>query len=174
MAFWMLTGQSIRIGNFSVLPHALVRRLVDASELWIHYSSSILKLKLPYTSVTVDRGTRYFGKSQMNFISLIIHGLQAISIHKEIAAVRLILFSFVAVGAIVFCILMVIGIRMFTDLAIPGWASYLVAIFTVILIQVIGLGLLFIFLILGNRSVFEFIPARDYLHFIDPSIKVHP
>lgn len=171
--FRLLTGLSLKAGNFSAVPHQFVRQLVKTSELWMHYSSSILKLKLPFSYIITDRGSRYVGHSKMNFVSFVLHGLQAIAIHRETAVVRIIFFCFSSIIVLVFAVLTVIGIRMFTDLAIPGWTSNLVGIFTIILLQIIALSLFFVFLVLGNRSVYEVIPSYDYLLFIKPCINVY-
>ena len=82
-------------------------------------------------------------------MTLVLHGLQAIAIHRERVGVRIIIFSLGSIILLLWAILTVVVIRMFTELAIPGWASNLVGIFTILLIQIIGLSLFFIFLVLG-------------------------
>ena len=172
-SFWLLTGLTLRAGNFSVIPQQFIKSLVNASELWMNYPSSILKLRIPYTFVAADRGSRYDGQSKMNYMALVVHGLQAIAIHGERVGVRIIIFCLMLIIALLSAILTVVIIRMFTEMAIPGWATNLIGIFTIILIQVIGLSLFFIFLVLGSRSIYEFIPSRDYLLFIDDAITVY-
>jgi hypothetical protein len=61
----------------------------------------------------------------------------------------------------------VVAVRLLTDLAIPGWASILSLTLAVLLSQIIGLALSFVFLILGSRSGAAFVPARDYHVFIE-------
>jgi hypothetical protein len=63
-------------------------------------------------------------------------------------------------------ILVVVIIRLVTDLAIPGWATNVVALLLIILIQAVTLSLFFIFLVLNNRNNASFLPERDYVHFI--------
>lgn len=173
ISFWLLTGSTLRVGNFSTIPKRFIRSLVNASELWMNYPSSILKLRLPYSHVPADRGSRYDGQSKMSFMTLVLHGLQAIAIHRERVGVRIIIFSLGSIIILLLAILTVVIIRMFTELAIPGWASNLVGIFTILLIQIVGLSLFFIFLVLGSRSIFEFIPSRDFPLFTDDAVTVY-
>jgi len=53
-----------------------------------------------------------------------------------------------------------------TDLAVPGWASYMVAILSVMGLNALVLMGMFVFLVLGGRNQAAFIPSRDYQHFV--------
>jgi glycosyltransferase involved in cell wall biosynthesis len=77
---YLCTGISVRVGNFSVIPSKLLRRLVVVSDLWNHYAASVIKARLPFETVDTRRGTRYAGESRMNFVALVVHGLSAISV----------------------------------------------------------------------------------------------
>ena len=55
----------------------------------------------------------------MNFASLVIHGLSAVSVYADIAMVRIIVAAAVLATAVVLSMLAVVAIRLFTDLAIP-------------------------------------------------------
>ncbi len=167
--FWVLTGTGMHFGNFSILPRAVVRRLVVSSELWMHYAGSIFKLKIPFKEISADRGERYTGESRMGLVGLILHGLQAIAIYREIACVRIILTCLAASLGLVIGIGVVVFLRVFTDLAIPGWASNVVSLFLIMIFQIMTLALFFIFLVLGSRSGVEMLPVRDYKLFIDPA-----
>lgn len=165
-AYRLLTGFDIRVGNFSVIPFEVIPRLLVVSEIWNHYAAGILKSKLPHFEIPTRRGYRYHGKSSMNFTSLVIHGLSAISVHGETVGVRLLMASFGLMGFLTAVLFTVIGVRFMTNLAIPGWASYLVvALFSVIL-QVFIISLSFIFLVLIGRNNTSFLPKRDYHHFV--------
>lgn len=93
ITYRLLTGLDIQVGNFSAIPFELLHRLVVVSEIWNHYAAGILKSKLPQVSIPTRRGHRYHGQSRMNFSTLIIHGLSAISVHGEIVGVRLLIAS---------------------------------------------------------------------------------
>ena len=42
----VLTGMSVREGNFSIMPRSALDRLITMSELWNHYAGAIFKAKL--------------------------------------------------------------------------------------------------------------------------------
>ena len=73
--FRLLTGRTIRFGNFVALSRRSVGRLIN-QETWVHFAASLMVSRLRIGTVETDRGTRYAGKSQMNFISLTLHGLR--------------------------------------------------------------------------------------------------
>lgn len=81
--FRLLTGAPLPYGNFSVVPHAMRRRLAAMPELWNHYAAALKKSGQPLVAVGVDRGTRLAGRSRMRFTSLVNHGLSAISVFSD-------------------------------------------------------------------------------------------
>jgi glycosyltransferase involved in cell wall biosynthesis len=162
----LLTGFDIQVGNFSVVPFGLLHRLVAVSEIWNHYAAGILKSKLPHTDVPTRRGYRYHGQSTMNFSSLVTHGLSAISVYGEIVGVRLLMASCVLIGVTIAGLFGVITIRLFTNLAIPGWTSYLVVALVSLILQAFIISLSFIFLVLTGRNSTSFLPNRDYHYFV--------
>jgi polyisoprenyl-phosphate glycosyltransferase len=161
-AFRILTGKRIAFGNFLVMPKPLLDKVVHYSEIWNHIAGGILKAGLPYSSIITHRGKRYAGKSKMNFHSLLIHGLGAIAVFIDVIASRLLIFSLVLIGFSLLVILAVIGIKSFTDYAIPGWTSTVVSAMLIILLQSFLLSLFTIFLYLSSQSQRKFIPALHY------------
>ena len=168
----ILTGRAIRIGNFSIVPRAILKRLVVVSEVWNHYAAGTIKARVPYIEVPTNRGNRLHGTPKMNFISLVTHGLSAISVHGDVVGVRLLIATTLLILFAVCGICVVVVIRLLTDLAIPGWATYVVALLLIILIQAVTLSLFFIFLVLSNRDNASFLPERDYVHFISRVVDI--
>jgi polyisoprenyl-phosphate glycosyltransferase len=168
----ILTGKAIRIGNFSIVPRRILQRLVVVSEVWNHYAAGAMKARVPYVEINTTRGKRLHGSPKMNFISLVTHGLSAISVNGDVAGVRLLVGTCVLIFLAFTGILAVVIIRLVTDLAIPGWATYVVALLLIILIQAVTLSLFFIFLVLNNRNNASFMPERDYVHFISRVVEV--
>lgn len=162
LMFRVLTGKKIAFGNFMVIPKSLVNKAVYYSEIWNHVAGGILKTGLPYTSIPVARGTRYAGKSKMNFHSLLMHGLGAIAVFIDVIASRLLIFSLVLIGISLITILVLVGIKTFTDKAIPGWTSTVGSAMLIILLQSFLLSLFTIFLYLSSQSQRKFIPAHHY------------
>lgn len=87
----ILTGKEISFGNFSLIPRSILHRLVVVSEIWIHYASGTIKSRLPFTQVNIPRNRRLVGKSQMNFVSLVSHGLSSIAIYGDVVGTRLLI-----------------------------------------------------------------------------------
>ena len=162
----LLTGLDIRVGNFSVIPFRVMHRLVVVSEIWNHYAAGILKSKLPHIDIPTRRGYRYHGQSKMNFATLVTHGLSAISVHGEMVGVRLLMASCGLIGFTTAALSTVIGIRLMTNLAIPGWTSYLVVALVSVILQAFIMSLSFIFLVLIGRNNTSFLPNRDHHYFV--------
>ena len=163
----MLTGRGVRVGNFSVVPRAHLDRLVAVSELWNHYAASVFRARLPVATTPIDRGYRIAGASRMNFTSLLAHGLSAISVFSDVVGLRLLVLA----GALVVIagggIVAAGCVRVFTDLAIPGWATNVAGILLVVILQALLMAVAFVFLILQSRNQTAFLPIRDYGYFVD-------
>jgi polyisoprenyl-phosphate glycosyltransferase len=163
----VLTGRSVRVGNFSVMPSGHVRRLVAVSELWSHYPAAVFKAALPNESVPVDRGHRIAGASKMNLVSLMAHGLSASAVFAEVMALRLLLATF-GLACLALCgVIAVLLVRFGTDLAIPGWATTTTGVLIIIFFQAFLMATVFVFVMLHGRSALGFLPIRDYAYFVD-------
>jgi len=170
----VMTGRKVRVGNFSVLPGHLLHRLVVVSELWNHYAAAVFKARLPFVTVPTARSDRLDGQSSMSYVSLVVHGLSAISVYSEVIGVRaltaaLALMLLSGVGIVV-----IVWIRVFSDLAIPGWATTGVGVLLVVLLQAVLFSTVFSFITLANRQGLSFLPARDYSYFVGRIVDVYP
>jgi hypothetical protein len=162
----VLTGRSYQVGNFSAIPTKFLARLSVISEGWNHYASSVLKARLPFEEIDTVRGKRLEGRSKMNFTSLVIHGLSAISVHSEVVGVRMLASTLILTLVSLVLVAVVAGVRFFTDRAIPGWATYVTAFLVVILLQSVTLSFFFSFIVLSGRENATFLPERDYHYFV--------
>jgi hypothetical protein len=162
----LLTGMSVRVGNFSVVPNPQLRRLVAVSELWNHYAAAVFKSRIPYKTVPTTRLPRLEGKPRMSFVALIVHGLSALAVHGEVVGVRLLIATGLAILAIVSALAAIIALRLTTDLGVPGWASTVGGVSLVLLTQGIMLTTIFVFFTLSSRVNVGFIPTRDYQFFV--------
>jgi polyisoprenyl-phosphate glycosyltransferase len=168
----MLTGRGIRFGNFSLLPREHINSIVAYPELWNHYAAAVLKARLPYTTIRADRGKRLRGKSQMNFVGLVIHGLSALFASYEIVSTRLLVGTAI-LGFTFFCLLLVVaGIRLFTHLAIPGWATFTGGLLFILVTQSIAALLTIIFSVMMSRNNLGFLPIRDYEYFVADCVQL--
>lgn len=165
--FHLLTGKVIAFGNFSFIPPDLLRKLAHVSEIWNNYPGGVIRSRLPYTAVPLERGRRLAGESKMNFVSLVLHGLSAVSVLIDTTAVRLVLFSVIMAVVSVLGISIVVGLRLFTDTTVPGWATYLVFSFLIVILQAFLISLLLVFIVLSYRTQAQFIPARQFQDFVE-------
>src|ERR1035441_6941387 len=169
----LMTGISVRVGNFSILPAAYLSTLVVMSELWNHYAAAVFRSGLLFTTIPIPRGYRITGTSRMNFVSLVVHGMSAISVFSDIVGVRMLIASMAGSLMAVLGVLAVVAIRLFTDRAVPGWATYTIGTLIVILIQFVAMATSFTFTMLSNRAALSFVPLRDCGVFVLESVEVY-
>ena len=166
LLFYALTGQPISFGNFCVMPIAAVRRLAHMPELWNNLAASIMRSRLSYTMVPTARGGRLAGRSKMNLVSLILHGLTAMSVHTDTIFVRILLVAAFVAAAAGLGIATVVGIRTATDLAIPGWATVAAGDLLIILLQTLVIVVVVTLTFLAGRSHRPFVPIVDCPPFV--------
>ena len=171
--FSLLTGREIAFGNFSLIPNSLLNRVAHLPEIWNHFAAGIMRANIPWTTVPTQRGNRYGGKSSMNFITLVIHGLSAISVYIEILTVRLMLFAMIVIMVGIISFFVMLYVKYLTPLAIPGWATSVAIGIVVIMFQAILLLAMLAFLSLNYRSSKLFIPAKDYQDYLLNLEKIH-
>jgi len=167
-----LTGVRVRVGNFSILPSAYLATLVAMSELWNHYAAAVFRSRLAFRMVPIPRGSRIAGSSKMNFVSLVSHGLSAISVFGDIVGVRLLIASLIGSMLAGLGIVTVGIIRIFTNRAIPGWATYATGALAIIMIQFITVAASFTFFVLSSRTDLGFVPLRDYTLFVEEAADI--
>jgi len=158
----LLTGRGVRVGNFSVIPRERLEGLVVVAELWNHYAAAVVRSRQPFVMVPTARAERLDGGSSMDFVSLVIHGLSAISVYGDVVFVRLVVFASVLAAAAVLGLGAVIAVRVFTSYAIPGWATISSGLLVLVLVQALMFIASLTFLGLGARQQAPFVPARDY------------
>ena len=169
----MLTGMSVRVGNFSILPSRYLGTLVVMSELWNHYAGAVFRSGLPFTTTPIPRGYRIAGKSKMNYVSLAAHGLSAISLFGDVVGVRLLAAS---VGGSLIAALGIFAVsatRTLTGQPIPSWALYAMGTLGIILIQLFTIATSFTLTVLSNRTNLSFVPLRDYEFFVADADEVY-
>jgi glycosyltransferase involved in cell wall biosynthesis len=171
--FRMMVGFNIDFGNFCLLPFKELDGLVYDPNLWNHFAATLLRSRRPLTRLSIDRGRRYDGTSKMNFTGLVIHGLSALSVYFDIIITRILIATGLALTVALVGILIVVGIVLFTDLAIPGWATSAVGFLVVIILQMVLFSGLSIFVLLYTRTHQLVVPARDMLHLINRQDVLH-
>ncbi|MDP5092853.1 MAG: glycosyltransferase [Polaribacter sp.] len=171
--FKLFTGQKISFGNFSVIPEALLSKVVHQNNIWNHFSGGVIQSKIPFDKVLLDRGKRFHGASKMNFYNLTIHGLSSISVYFDFLSLRILKFTLYGILLCAISIFYILYQKIFTDNAIPGWASSLTLILTGIMLQLFTVTLIVLLLQLSSRkniavpnskTYVDFIESKDYYH----------
>jgi hypothetical protein len=163
----VLTGIPVRVGNFSALPAVQVRRLVTVSDLWNHYAASVVQARLPVVRVPTRRARRIAGRSRMSAVGLVVHGLSAMSVFSDRIGVRLLLATLGAAALVLAALVAALVVRFATPLAIPGWTTTAVGLLAVLLVQLAGLVLVFVFVVLAGRQGTSMVPIRDYRPYVE-------
>jgi glycosyltransferase involved in cell wall biosynthesis len=165
--FYFLTGQKISFGNFSLIPKNLLGKVVHQNNIWNHYSGGIIQSKIPFDKILLDRGTRYKGVSKMNFNSLIIHGLSSIAVYFDFLSLRILRFSLYGIAVCFLSVMYILFQKIFTQSAIPGWASSLILIISGIILQLFSVTLIVLLLQLSSRKHINAPNPKIYLDFIE-------
>lgn len=163
----LLTGISVQVGNFSVVPYGLLDRLVVVSDLWNHYAAAVFQSRLPFRMVPTQRGRRLSGSSSMNLVSLVGHGLSAIAVFADRVGVRVLLAAISALIVTVLGIAAIVGRSIIAHEAPSMWVLVAAVAVLVVVLQTIATASLFVLQVLFSRGGAAFIPARDYQFFVD-------
>jgi hypothetical protein len=168
-----LTGIRVRVGNFSVVPCSRLPALVTLPAMWNHYAAAVFHSRLPFMTIPTSRGVRYSGSSKMNYLSLMMHGLHAISVFSDVVAVRLLL---VVLGLACTCAAVLVPIllqQMWANAAAPAWALYGWGVLLILLLLTVGCFSVVLNL-MSQRNSLDFIPIRDYGYFVADVVRLAP
>jgi hypothetical protein len=161
-----LTGYRVRVGNYSAIPAGALSRLVVISEMWNHYAAAVFNARIGYVSVPTARGRRLGGASHMNFISLVVHGLSALSVYSHIIGVRLL----VVTGALIVIdgvgLLAILVLRVASVAPLPQWVPYIAGTLFLLLFQAVAAAVFFVFILLAGRQGASVVPLRDFGYFV--------
>lgn len=125
LLFRVVAGRSISFGNYSMIDRRVLGAVLDRS--FVHYAAFLSKQPVPSRVIMRDRRRRLDGRSKMGFDDLGIHAFKALIEYSDRAlAMFLKAFLYLAVFFLL-SVLSIVAIKIFTDLAIPGWASNLSA-----------------------------------------------
>lgn len=167
-----LTGESVRVGNFCAVPGPLLRGLVAVSDLWNHFAASVFHSRIPFTTVPADRGRRYAGRSQMDFVALVTHGLSAMSVFGDRVGVRLLLITLALTLGAIAAALMAVGWHLAAAVPMPGWFPYAGVALVMLIFLSVATSLAFVFIILSGRGSLGFLPLRDYGHYVSHVVSI--
>jgi len=146
--------------------------LVTVPEMWNHYAAAVFQSRLPFTMISTERGARYSGSSKMNYLSLIMHGLHAISVFSALVAVRLLLAVF-ALSCV--CGAFLLGVSSRPGVRLQGWLWRFLRLGRVRVAAAPHPGLLFARAqpaLSAEHSQLH--PVRDYIYFVESLFRSNP
>jgi hypothetical protein len=152
----LLVGRSIEVGSFSALPRRVLAGLVVMPQLWNHYAAAIMVSRTRWISIPTERGERIRGRSALDFVSLVVHGVSALSVYSDRIAVRVLLAS--GVLGVLFALSLVAHAA--TGGTVPVWANLHVALLSIALLSLVGVAATLSLLILSTRSRAHFVPLE--------------
>jgi glycosyltransferase involved in cell wall biosynthesis len=169
---WALTGIRVRVGNFSIVPGRALSTLVTLPAMWNHYAAAVFDSRLTFQTIPTERGLRQSGRSKMNSLALVMHGLHAISVFSDLVAVR---FLIIIVGLCCLCGGVLGGAfvaQFYSKTATPLWALYGWGLLLLLVLLAVG-SFSLVLNLLSQRNSLNFLPIRDYRYFIDRIVRVN-
>ncbi|HTS50305.1 MAG TPA: glycosyltransferase [Bryobacteraceae bacterium] len=170
----LLTGDPVRVGNFSVVPFECLAKLVVVPEIWNHYAAAVIRSRIRFSSIPIPRGRRVAGKSKMNFIGLLLHGLSAFFVYGDIVGARLLVAIALALILEAALIAIGVGVRVAASPNVVSIAVYLAGLLGIILLQAIPIALILVFSVIGSRVSIGFLPLRDCPYFVNSVQRLFP
>ncbi|KDA00701.1 glycosyltransferase family 2 protein [Hyphomonas oceanitis] len=174
LMFIGLTGKLISFGNFSLIPAARQGNVIFNSGVWNNFAATILKSRVPIAFVPTHRGTRYHGKSKMNFTSLMIHGFSAMAIFSDVVIGRLIFLLSVLSAFVILIIAAVVVIKFGTTTFVPGYATNIILFLVSCLSLSMLTGFLMILSLLARREQASALPTQMVAYLVRDVIHVAP
>ncbi len=163
---WVLTGDAVRVGNFSMVPFESVKKLVVIPEIWNHYAAAAIRSRLAFVTIPIPRGRRLAGESRMNFIALLLHGLSAFFVYGDIVGARLLVG--IAIALVLQLIVLVAGFSLYLTErpGALGLAALGAGVLSIFLVQAIPVALILVFTVVGSRATIGVVPLRDCPYFV--------
>ena len=157
--FFILTGLTIKTGNFACYRASSIKKIIGHPLFNLVYSSVFMSLKLNLSLVPCERGTRYFGSSKMNTVSLIAHGIRMLMPFLDKISIRFLVFSFCLMGTSIVAFVSILFSSYGLDFQISGGVK--LAILLTIGISIISILNFISLFALHSQSM------RDAYNFID-------
>ena len=122
--FRRLVGFDFRSGNFMAISSEYLNVVLGFSGIRNHVAAAVVRYSSNIAFMEYDRGSRFAGKSKMNFSNLTLHGYGAFSVYADILLARICLglFAFSAIVSVL--VILIAGLRLFgIGHFMTGWTS---------------------------------------------------
>jgi polyisoprenyl-phosphate glycosyltransferase len=132
-----LTGKKLDFGNFSLANYPTVSALLSNSNITISYVGCILRSNIEITRVKIIRGGRFQGQSRTGKDGLLVWGFLIMAVFSDRIFAKLLRVGVVFGGVCTLGVFVILYMRLFTSLAIPGWSGLMISILVSSVIQIL-------------------------------------
>ena len=94
-------------------------------------------------------------------MALVAHGLSAMSVYIDVVFVRILFGATITAAVTLLCVAAAVFIKFATPLAIPGWATTVVGLLGLMLMQIAVMAVAMLLLVLAGRNGRPFVPIAD-------------
>lgn len=148
----ILIGKWLNFGNYMLIDRVALHKIIKSPFCTNNLVGTVLSSNLKLLFVDTNRRKRFSGNSKMNLSSYIIHGFAIMGIFSEIFLVRTFLVLAFS-GLLLFTLsIILIFLKLFSSIAIPGWTSIIIAIIFSTLVQITLTLIMIMFLFLQKRN----------------------
>ena len=102
----------------------------------------------------------------MNLVKLIVHAFSGFTIHADIAAVRMMLFAGIMGLVLFFIVVVIVAVRLSTDITILGWTSQMVIQLFTLFVLISCTALIILTTVLSLRMQLPSTPFHEHARFI--------
>ena len=137
--------------------------LAVSPEMWAHYAAAVYAARLPVHLVPANRGSRLAGRSHMNYVMLVTHGLGALSVFRHRVGGRIL----IALSTLI--VTLGVALVVFVGSSPAGIASSPLATIVLVALLIANLaitGFGIAFGMFAERQELGFVPSRDYRFFV--------
>lgn len=153
LGFRLLTGAVVRTGNYAAYRGWVARNVLTHPQFDLSYSAALIALNLPLAYVPCARGTRYAGESRMGYGKLLLHGLSMLMPFTDRIVLRALIAFSATLALSLIAALTIVGVRLFTSEAVPGWATYTLLLLIVLSFTALGNLVLLFSVFSQNRAI---------------------
>jgi polyisoprenyl-phosphate glycosyltransferase len=117
-----LTGRWINSGNFSISKRKWLQKAIHTESFNESFSGGLAYAECNKALITCDRGNRRYGKSNMNLVRLVNHGIDVIFTFAPIMRARVFILTLVWSAIAAFNLSLIIYLKI-SGKTTPGWAT---------------------------------------------------
>lgn len=132
----------INFGTHCLLDKSVVQRIRSLKEHNRYFPGLVSYSSNEITPVRIDRQARAHGTSRVGFIGLVNLAVTALLSFSSTPVKMVSVLGLICAGGSIASGLLIVAIKLFTERAIPGWASMMTAIFLASGVQLLCLGII--------------------------------